>query len=556
MLSLLRAIGPGRLVVLAGISVALIIFLGFLANRIMQPPMGLLYSGLDLQDSGQIVAKLDGMKIPYELRAGGQQIFVPEDQALRLRIAMAQSGLPTGGSVGYEIFDRGDQLGATNFTQSINHLRALEGEIARTIRSIDQVAAVRVHLVLPKREIFSREQREPSASIVLKLRGTGRLERGQVQAIQNLVAAAVPDLKASRVAIIDDKGTLLARGSDERDDSSASIANVGEIRRNIEEKLRHTIETLLERSLGPGNVRAEVTADVDFDRVVTNQESFDPEGQVVRSTQTTNETNNSTEQDGNTTVSVANNLPDSRGQQNGGSKSSSNGGRTEETINYEISKTVRTQTREGGAIKRLSVAVLVDGVRTAKDGAREYAPRSEAEIAQITALVRSAIGFDSKRGDTLEVINMPFVTPEETKITAEEPPLLGLDKSDLFRLGERGLLGLLGLIALLVVARPIVNRLLAGSKSSGTAARALVEDKSAINPDLPPGTAMTALGDGQPVANAPPMLPKISHTEQMIDLAQVEGQVKASSIKKIGEIVSDHPDRAVAIMRGWMYQEA
>ncbi|MCW5750600.1 MAG: flagellar M-ring protein FliF [Alphaproteobacteria bacterium] len=549
MLNVLRSLGPTRLAIVGGVTVAMLAFLAFIALRMSQPPMGLLFGNLDLQDSGQIVAKLETMKVPYEIRAGGQQVLVPEEQVLRLRMAMAQGGLPSGGSIGYEIFDRTDSLGTTNFVQSINHLRALEGEIARTIRALDQVSNARVHLVLPKREVFSREQREPSASIVLKLRGAGRLERGQVAAIQNLVAAAVPDLKPARVSIVDDKGNLLARGANDGDGATAQAMTFAEMRTTIENRLRQGIESLLERSLGPGSVRAEVTADIDYDRIVTNQELFDPDGQVVRSTQSITENNNSTEQDA-TQVTVANNLPEAQARQDG-NRSSVTGARSEETVNYEISKTIRTQTREGGVVKRLSVAVLVDGNYATKEGQKEYAPRSEQELQQIATLVRSAVGFDARRGDTVEVVNMRFAGAEEIGNAAESDAFLGLEKSDLFRIGEKLLLGLLALIALLFVVRPIVNRLLVGPAQPGM----LTAPGVAGQAQLPPGTATPALMSPEQAGAMTAAGPR-SAIEQMIDVAKVQGQVKASSIKKIGEIVSNHPEEAVSIMRNWIYQNA
>lgn len=558
MLNLIRSLGLIRIAIIAGILAAVMGFFGLISFRMMQPSMALLFGGLDLQDSAQIVTKLEGMKVPYEIRANGQQILVPDDQVLRLRMSMAQGGLPTGGAIGYEIFDRQDALGTTNFVQSINHLRALEGEISRTIRSIDQVANARVHLVLPKREVFSRDQRAPSASIVLKMRGAQRLDRSQVQAIQNLVAAAVPDLKASHVSVVDDKGTLLARGADDRDSANQMASGLKEMKTDIEGRLRHSVESLLERSLGPGAVRAEITVDLDYDRIITNQELYDPDGQVVRSTQTLSENNNSTEQDasGNSNnVSVANNLPDAQ-QRQGQNKSQTTGGRTEETINYEISKTTRTQTREAGIIKRLSVAVLVDGQYTSKDnGPKEYAPRPDTELAQIATLVRSAVGFDQKRGDTVEVVNMRFNNGEELSENSDSQTGFGLEKNDYFRIGERLGLVIIALLALFFVFRPLIGRLLSSNLSIASSNVTTPALPSPENPQLLSGPSMPQLPapEGSTVASMAPAIRRPS-LEEMIDVARVEGQVKASSIKKIGEIVSHHPEEAVAIMRSWLYQ--
>jgi Flagellar biosynthesis/type III secretory pathway lipoprotein len=271
--------------------------------------MVLLYGNLDLQESAEIVTRLEAQRIPYQIGSNGTQILVPEDRMLRVRMQLAEAGLPSGGSMGYEIFDKTNALSATNFMQNINHLRALEGELARTIRAIDQVQSARVHLVLPKREVFSRDQREPSASIIIKTKG-GRLDQPQVRAIQNLVASAVPDLKPSRISVVDDRGNLLAGTQEEPDPATAAATRMEEMRRQAEERLRKNIEALLERSVGIGNVRAEVAVDMDFDRVTTNQELFDPDQQVVRSTQTITEENQS--QEGQQNVTVANNLPEAQ----------------------------------------------------------------------------------------------------------------------------------------------------------------------------------------------------------------------------------------------------
>src|SRR5690606_30187616 len=216
------------------------------------------------------------------------QIYVPADQVAKLRLSLASEGIPAGGSIGYELFDRADALGTTNFVQQINQIRALEGELARTIRSIRQVRAARVHLVMPKRELFSNDRAEPTASVVLTI--GGGLDKGQVSAIQHLIASAVPGMKASNVSVIDSSGELLARGAE---DGELDVANSEDMRRSYEARMSQAIEQLLAQTLGAGKVRAEVTADLDFNQVTTNKEDFNPDGQVVRSTQTVEETGNS-----------------------------------------------------------------------------------------------------------------------------------------------------------------------------------------------------------------------------------------------------------------------
>jgi flagellar M-ring protein FliF len=549
LLATLRNLGPARLGAVGLVLATTIGFFVFLSGRLATPSYGLLYGDLDLRDSGQIVQKLDAMNVPYQLRGDGAQILVPTDQVARLRVAMAETGLPHGGSVGYEIFDKSEALGTSNFVQNVNHLRALEGELARTIGSIAAVQGARVHLVLPKRELFSRERQEPSASIVLKTRGGDRLGKTQVGAIQHLIAAAVPGLHPGRVSIVDSEGNLLARGIDDASGQSGG-ANSDEVRVSTETRLSRSVEDMLERSLGPGKVRAEVHAEMDFDRVTTNSESYDPNGQVVRSTQTTSEQSDSSDS-GEQPVTVANNLPETQNNKSASGGRTKNG-RNEETVNYEITKTVKSHVREGGSIKRLSVAVLVDGTyAVAADGSKTYQPRPADELKQLTTLVRSAIGFNADRGDTVEVVNLRFITPEEPAVAAPDG-YFGMSKSELLRAGEPVALAIVGLLVMLLVVRPLIGRILEAASTAPRNALSGPEGQRLLTG--PVGTAVAGVPTGVPAMAVPTGSPDA--VDQMIDISQVEGRVRASSIKKIGEIVEKHPEEAVAIVRSWMYQNA
>lgn len=552
----LRNLGATRLVALAAVGFALIAFFTFIVTRLASPGMTLLYSGLDPADSGQIIQRIETQGIPYELRGDGAQIYVPQDQVARLRLSLASEGIPAGGSIGYEIFDRADALGTTNFVQQINQIRALEGELARTIRSIHQVRSARVHLVMPKRELFSRDRAEPTASVVLALQGG--LDKGQVSAIQHLISSAVPGMKSKNVSVIDNNGELLARGADE---GGLDTASSEDMRRSYEARLSQAIEQLLSQTLGAGKVRAEVTADLDFNQVTTNKEDFNPDGQVVRSTNSIEETGTSQERQPANNVSVANNTPNPPGQDaNGAGGSSSQNGRTEEIVNYEISKTVRTEVKAGGEVKRISAAVLVDGIhQVAEDGTRTYQPRSAEELAQIDALVKSAIGFDEKRGDVVNVVNMKFAEPELVEETGMT--LLGLDKADLMRLAELVVLAIVAMLVLLLVVRPLLSRILAmPSVAPANVALAGPADQLALPPAA--AAALAIPGPAQPAIPGLPSVPSASEAEaiaaeidQMIDLNQVEGRVRASSIRKISDLVDQHPEQAVNLIRQWVYQE-
>ncbi len=551
----LQKLGTIRLAAIFGAGLATIAFFIFLATRLTSPSYGLLYADLDLKDSAQIVSKLDAMNIPYQVKGDGSTIMVPADQVPRLRLTMAETGIPHSGSIGYEIFDKNDALGTTSFQQGVNEMRAQEGELERSIASINVVDQARVHLVLPKRELFSRDKQEPSASIVLKLRGSVPLTKQQIAAIQNLVASAVPGLKTNRISIIDQAGNLLARGNGEGDEGFTAASSAEEQRVAYEQRVRSNIEDMLERSLGPGHARIDVNADMDFDKMTVTSESFDPDGQVVRSTQTVNDEKTNAP-NGDTPITVQTNLPD--GAQTQGSGQPGTGKdtakRVEETTNYEISSKKTSQIRETGEVKRISVAVLVDGSYvTAPTGEKTYAARTPEELDSLKKLVESAIGFDQKRGDKVEVVNMRFVQPEETN--SEPPPIvLGLNKQDLFRITETVVLAVVAILIILLVVRPLVTRALETARETAMASQRMLAEQAAIGAGALPGPmGMGALPSPGGMGSSSMALVE-DQAESMIDISQVEGRVRASSMKKIGEIVEKHPEEAVAIIRSWMYQ--
>ena len=550
LLQTLKGLGLARLILLGGVSIASIAFLVFVSSRLSAPAMVLLYAELDIKDSNQIIAKLDTANVPYKLRANGTQIFVPSDKALRMRMTLAQEGLPRGGSVGYEIFDRSEAVGSSSFVQKINRLRALEGELARTISSMVQVRTARIHLVMPRRQLFARDKQVASASIVVQTYRGARLSSSQVLAIQHLVAAAVPGLKPERISIVDGRGNLLARGTKEGATPQMAARNSDEMRRAYETRLARKIETIIGRSIGSRKVRAQVTASMDFNRITIAKEDYDPDRRVVRSIQTIEEKSIEKNSSGNKPVTAGSNLRRTGAQENETVKGSSRENtKTRERVNYEITKTVRNEVRISGTVKRLSVAVLIDGTytnpaagSTADSTATKpvYKARSKEDIAQIVALVRSAIGFDEKRGDVVKVVNMKFSDGAPQTAIEDSGPFLGMTKDDYIRAAEVAILAILALLVLMIVIRPLMRRLL-DSKSFITG------KPVSINQD---GDAVALTGpDG--TERLPP--PKES---DMIDIAQVEGRVQASAIKKVGDIVDKHPEETVAIMRNWMYEEA
>jgi flagellar M-ring protein FliF len=564
----LRALGPMRLAALAGVGVAVLGLLLFLSLRGGSQPMALLYGELDLRDSASVVQALDRARIPHRLGNGGSAVMVPAGDVPRARLLLASQGLPAGGSVGYEIFDRQDGLTTTGFQQGITQLRAMEGELSRTIRSIAGVRNARVHLVLPKREPFQRDRQEAQASVVLTMAGAGRLDREQVQAVLHLVSSAVPGLSPRNVSIVDSRGELLARSGQAVGGLGLAL-NAEEIKRAQEARLSRGVEEMLERIVGPGRVRVEVAADMDFDRITENRESFDPDQQVPRSVQSSTENSRTTEQQNN--VSVQNNLPNA--DPNAG-QAGSQESRTEETTNFEIGRTVRQLVRETPSIRRLSVAVLVDHAAERPDPATAptLRPRTEAELAQLATLVRSAVGFDERRGDAVQVVNLRFAGVEEAPAT-ETPLLFGLiDRASLIKLVETLVLGIVATLALLLVARPAITRLLAAEGAPGGIAALpglspAMAGAAGVAITGPAGAAMAAIGGpaaggaiaapgGVAMLAGPAGSIMAGDDESMINMSQIEGQMRASAMRKVAELVGKHPEESLAILRAWMTAEA
>jgi flagellar M-ring protein FliF len=533
----IRSLGAARIAAMVAVTVALIGFFAFIMMRVTAPQMTPLFTDLSFEDSTAIVKDLERQGIPFELKGDNAVVLVPKDKVTRLRMRLAEAGLPKGGGIGYEIFDKSDALGSTSFVQNINHLRALEGELARTIRAIDRVQAARVHLVLPERALFSRDKAEASASIVLKVRGP--LEPQQVRAIRHLVASAVKDLKPERVSIVDEAGRLLADGA-----STEGALGLSADERQVafERRLREQVEAIVTSVVGPGHARVQLTADFDFNRVTQTSEKFDPEGRVMRSSQTREESSASNDgKDGQ--VTVGNELPGAARPPADNNSTREQSKKSEEILNYEISRSTKTEVTEGGRVNRISVAVLVDGAYTKNDkGETTYQPREKEEIDRIAALVRTAIGFDQKRGDQIEVVNLRFaevptnVIPEPTGLMS----FLTFTKDDVMHWIELGVMLLLAVVVLLLVVRPLVRRILESeSAPSGNANVA----------------AAIAGGDVQ-AALAQEIKAVPSQTSKMIDMAQVQGQVHAQSVQKVGELADSNPNETISIIRSWLHENA
>ncbi|GLK79990.1 flagellar basal-body MS-ring/collar protein FliF [Methylopila turkensis] len=549
----LRTFGPGRIAAMLAVAIALIGFFAFTIVRFTQPQMSPLFSDLSLQDSSAVIKELEQRAVPYELRQDGASILVPKEQIAKLRMGLAEKSLPAGGGVGWEIFDKSDGFSATSFVQNVNHLRALEGELARSIRSLNRVEAARVHLVIPEKPLFARDAPQPSASIVIRARG--ELEGGEIRAIRHLAASAVQGLKPEKVSLVDESGRLLADGSGSEDGAGGS----GDERTaTLERRLRERVEAIVGRVVGRDRARVEVRAEMDTTKSTVTADSFDPESRVVRSTQTREESSQSSEA-GDQAVTVGAQLPNAQGAaaaQSPQNRDASN--KTEEVVNYEISRTTRTEVKDGARLKRLSVAVLVDGVYgRAANGDVSYAPRPQEELDRIGALVRAGVGFDQARGDAVEIVNLRFADLPGATDAGAAPGLFDLTREDIMRWAELAVLALLTVLVLFVVVRPLLRKALS-PETTLTTTRTLVVGA--------PGDAATAAlaGPGETPALAGPAGAMTTSggqgqepgTARMIAAAEIAGRVQAESMQRIGELVKNNPNETLSIIRQWMQEPA
>lgn len=534
-LQTIKNMSPSKIASMAAIVIFLISFFIYVAVQMGGGEYSVLYSDVELADAKQIVAKLEENKVKYRLEKNGTEILVPSEDVNRLRIETVDFVAGSAGTnVGYEVFDTSDTLGSTNFVQNVNLLRALEGELSRTIKLVENVRSARVHLVMPKREIFSREEQTPTASVVIKTK-QGPLSLQSIQSIQKLVSAAVPKLNVKDVVIVDANGNLLTEFSEEQSEL-LKITNNETMRLEQEKKLNQKLQRMLEKSIGVGKVQVQVNIDMDFDEVVTNEEIYDPDGQVVRSQATIT----SEEQNGNAPaqpVTVEQNIP------NGSNAFSSSSGeygaasKTEETINYEISRIVRNKVKNSGTIRRLTAAVLVDGsYKKGEDGKLIYQPRSTIELEQIAALVRSAIGYDANRGDVVDVENLQFASLSDEGSEISEKLYFGFTKKELMRMAEGLGVAIVAILVILLVVRPLINNAFEVSGNNNAERLISSDDDNLLLSNF--------LSDNFDES-----------AEELINMSKVDGRIKASSLNKLNSTVENNLDASVNVIRSWLYND-
>jgi flagellar M-ring protein FliF len=553
------------MLMLAGTGVGIAAAVGLMAVVLSRPQMTPVYTGLEPAEAGRVVKAVEEMGIPVAAAFDGTAVEVPLPDAARVRMALAEKGLPAHGSVGYELFDTDKPLGITSFMQRMNRLRAMEGELGRTIETLTGVDTARVHIVLPDREEFSRTAPTPTASIVVRMRGQSPMERRQALAVRHLVSAAVPNLKPSGVTVLDTSGEVLLTEEDGAD--TAAVRADGQ-RAGHEQRIGRAVEQMLNARLGRGNVRVQVAVDIEAKREVTRSQSFDPATQVVRSTQTVQEQEKNTDSAGDPPITAEQNLPQrdvrSTAQNN---RTSSDTKRQEETVNYEISNVSKETTVEPGDIRRISIAVLVNGVtKTAADGAKSYEARSPEELQRITELVRSAVGFDEKRGDRVTVDNLEFVdvAPDLPARSVWED-IGDVLSRNVMTLVQWVILAVLCGLLITVGLRPLIRRVfpapepvvstLDETSPAQIAAQPVPQLAAPAGAGSAAGEIPASFAGAEGEAVTVPM--GIEETvDQLIELRTVEGRVRASSIRRLGEIVDTYPDEAIDILRSWLYEEA
>lgn len=501
----------GKKVWVAGGSMAAI---GALVSLLMgTEPSNLspLMSNLTPEDANEITEQLSTMKVPYKITRSGTTVMVPKEQVHELRLKMAAQGLPKGGGVGFEIFNK-PEFGLSRFAEKLNYRRGLEGELRRTIRSMDVVNDARVHVVLPKRSLFREKEEPASASVTLHLsRGRG-ISEGQVQSIVHLISSGVEGLTSDGVTVVDSTGRTLAKGGD-----GLNMARGMEEQLKMETNLEQRITQIIERVVGAGKASVQVSAELDYTKSEFLQETYDPENLAPRSEQATEEIKGAD-------ADAVGGIPGARANVVGGPAQAGDiaGGtgdrRTSKTTNYELSKTTRREVAQVARLKRLTVAVLVDGVRTvADDGAETVADRDPEELARIKDLVQRAVGFNENRGDEVTVVSMGFIpTPDEVEMTQEQT----MTWQDWFHMLWKPVLGFFFILVLLGIMLSMRKM------GDGGVPTPILESPQSVR-DLE--AALTAAGQGAVLGNA-------------------DAQLAAAAMKSS----RPDPEKAAAVIKGWL----
>ncbi|MDH3251191.1 MAG: flagellar basal-body MS-ring/collar protein FliF [Ignavibacteria bacterium] len=506
--SLADRLNATQKLVIAGATITVLAAFIGLVVLVNQPVYGTLFSNLAPADASKVVEKLKEKQVAYRLEDSGRTVLIPRDQVYDLRLSLAGEGLPQSSVAGYEIFDR-TNLGVSDFVQRMNMRRAQEGELARTILTLNEVEGVRVHIVLPDKVLFKEDEKPATASVVLKLRSAAPLKRDVIDGIAHLVASSVEGLEASNVTILDSRGVLLSNNT-KANTFAALTASQYELQQSVESYVAGKARGILEGVVGSGNALVEVNADLDFRKVERTLEQYDPDNAAVRSEQLTEER-----------TTVGDSLPPST--------------RSNNITNYEVNKTIEHVVENVGNIKRLSVAVVVNGVQKEVENngqpSKEITPRSQKELDQLTDLVKKAVGFTPQRNDEVTVINLPFGNGlEREDFVYDDTPI-----------GDNDLFEKILLIAAMIVAVVIIWSLLKWLKSrvpTGETVPAGVFGHGAY------GQGGQALGQNVDI-RLPAVEEEISH----------EALLRAEKRKRLESYLQEKPTDAALLLKVWLAEE-
>jgi flagellar M-ring protein FliF len=557
----LKALGQGRLIALGVTGVVLVLALFFGVSAVTSPNYSTLFRDLTPSEASRMVSALEGAGFRVDVDSSGSIISVPQEDVARARMELAGQGLVGDGSAGWELFDESSGLGMNSFMQKINRLRALEGELARSIQTLDGVEAARVHLVLPEREAFSRDRPNPSGSVIVRGRAGHQVSMRQAQAIRALVASAVPEMSPGRVTVLTANGeTVLGEeGTDTAEVSQQSL------RASIEDRIAANVTEILSARVGAGNARVKVSVDLTTERQVIRAQSFDPEQRVVRSTETREENRQNIDQSAGE-VGVNDDIPASLAQGGSGSSQDSTS-RTDEVVNYEIGNTNTETIREPGEIERISVAVLVNGIYNVQDGGDVvYEERSPEELQRLNQLVQAAIGFNEGRGDSISVDSLRFM---DYSMDVGEPittSFVQILKDNLMAI-LRAIFGLavvaavlkFGVAPMLAKLTPVPvegdgETLALDAAGEGEDAPAPAADGAAL-----PAPAQAAARRGQAAA-APansvsgtvlePM--QDAGPEDFVTFGAVSGGVHRGWINTVSNLIETQPDDSLKVVKTWL----
>jgi flagellar M-ring protein FliF len=521
--------------IMGGVAAALLAVLAVVSLRGGSSEMGFLYTDLDPAAAQSIAEKLKGQNVPFQLSADGTSIMAPQDKLAQLRMDMA--GEKLGGKIGYDVLDQEEPFGVSASRAKMNETRAIEGELAKSIQSLDNVRSARVKIVMPERDMFATEARKSSAAVTVKT--SGRLAAEAVQSIRYLVSSSVPELAPEQVSIVDQTGALLARAG-EAGEAGASSAD--ERQQAVEGKMRDEIEALIEPIVGQGKVRAEVSAQIDRDQTREESNVFDPDKQVIAHQVTVeSQDQNSENQAGSQAASVSTQLPENQNQPATGGGNTRSGAQKQnsEDTTYDNSQTHSVVLRAPGKVTRLSVAVMVDG------GAKGL---PQPQIQRIQRLVENAVGIDTERGDSVVVESMDFAGDDSLK--DQGTGWFSTVTSDqIIHLIELLVIAVVGLIALRMFKPKLMPE---------PAPVPMIEGETVIaaqNPEMLALAERAADGDEDAIQRLEALQnghADVQLLDQEIALAQVDGRIKASALKRIGDAIAASPPEAAAVIRQWM----